>query len=162
MNESSEAWDEYVLAGMEQVLALLVRAWFCDWTASVCVCVCVCLREAGREGVFSRLKWVPALHEYSGTPHVPLMSHWCRLACGKTSCPSKTTLSKPFLLLKKKQKRKKGMCTIGHPLTAKRAGLQPATKYRWVKWFWSHVALLELGQHLGHMFRSVTLHWEIL
>lgn len=154
MNECSEAWDEYVPAGMERVLALLP-----------CVCVCVCKRRREGESVhWAEMGPCPSWI-FSCSP--PTTFYWCltdvSLRVGKRVGPVKQHSPKAVLAAAKKgdvlsrsspkmQKKRKKKC----------AGAEPVTTYRWVKCSWSHVALLNLGQHLGHMFRSVTLHSEIL
>lgn len=138
MNECSEAWDEYVPAGMEQVLALFVHqiVWLqCVMHAWMGRCVCE------EEGVHWTEMGPCSLWIFSYPPVFSLMSRWCQLACGKTSWPANNTPPKlPWL-------QKKTNSTHAPKDRIKDTEKSP----------WSHVAPIKLGQHLGHMFRSVTI-----
>lgn len=113
MNECSEAWDEYVPAGMERVLALLP-----------CVCVCVCKRRREGESVhWAEMGPCPSWI-FSCSP--PTTFYWCltdvSLRVGKRVGPVKQHSPKAVLAAAKKgdvlsrsspkmqKKRKKKVC----------------------------------------------------
>ena len=93
---------------------------------AVCVCVCVCEREGGGECSLGWNGSLPFMNIQS-PPAFPLMSHWCQLACGKTSCPGNNVPPKLVLLLQKNHRKKseketerdrereKGISTVVHP-----------------------------------------------
>lgn len=109
------------------------------------LCVCV---ERGRERECS-LDWNGSLPFMN--IQLPPTFHWCltdvSLRVGKWVAPVTVLPQSCFYCCKKKNERKKeeetGTCTEVQPQNATRAGLEPATKYGWVKCSWSHVALFK-------------------
>lgn len=143
MNESSEAWDEYVPAGMVQVLALFVHqiVWLqCVMHAWMGRCVCE------EEAVHWTEMGPCSLWIFSYPPVFSLMSRWCQLACGKTSWPANNTPNKAAKIAEKTNST--------HAQKDRFKDIEKSP--------WSLVAHIKLRQHLGHMFRWVTLYYGIL
>lgn len=122
-------------------------------------------REREREGWGWGVGWWCSLGWNGSLPFMNIQSppvfHWCltdvSLRVGKWVALETVLPQSCFYCCKKM-----GMYTVVHPQILKRGCLELVIKYRWAKCSWSHVAPLKLGHHLGHMFRSVTLHWGIL
>lgn len=129
-----------------------------DFVTGLCVCS-EREREEEREGGWRGGGDVCSLGWNGSLPfmniQLPPAFHWCQLACGKISCPGNSPPQKRRSYLDQKTHQ-------SVESSPKRGGPEAVIKHSWGKSSQSHVAHLKLGQHLGHMFRSVSHHWGIL